>query len=145
MLPGGPISFGGALDFRISTVVNAKNVCASTLWLRDGMFGAGTGGLVRVPKRIGEASEAVNGPCLRDKEEDGDFNDDEFARLRNDAERNDERGGPCGRVAHPEEHHDGPGCGKRKSSGEDSGPEDCVMYAKGLGAGSRKDEGSIAA
>lgn len=42
-----------------------------------------------VPEGVGGAREAVDDEGLGDEEEDGDFDDEDFARFGNDAERND--------------------------------------------------------
>jgi len=73
---------------------------------------------------------------LRDEEEYGDFDDDEFAKLGNDAERNDESGGSSGRVTDAKKDHEGPSRGEGKSSGEDLRPEDAGVGAERLCAGS---------
>ena len=59
-------------------------------------------GLAFPPKRIRYSSEPIDGESLRRKQDHCDLDDDQFPGLRDDAERNNEGGRPCRRMAYPE-------------------------------------------
>src|ERR1039457_3027641 len=92
---------------------------------------------------MGQARKPIDRESLGRKQDHCDFNNDEFFGLGDDAERNDEGRGSCGRMAYPEQRHKRTRSRQRKRSGQDPGAMDAWMQTERWAGSHSEREGGI--
>ena len=97
------------------------------------------------PDWIGQSCKSVDGTCLCSQQDDGDFDDREIARFRENTERNDHGSRAGRRMIDVQQDHNGSGKRKCKSRGQNAGPIDFTAKSFRKGVHARHLIGSEAA